>query len=395
MSLSTQLTLLSVLSMSLLSACGPRRGPATASPAVEIVEEEAAPASARVVAPPVAVAEVTPEVEPASAQAVVEYEQSIINVFRAAAPATVFITQKDGGAVFSLEALEERAGSGTGFIWDKHGHVVTNFHVVASESRRAVYLVTLYSQRTYEAELVGGDPKKDIAVLKLRRVHEPLTPIRLSPPAAALEPGQTTIAIGNPFGLDHTLTTGVVSALGRDVPGYGGVTIRDMIQTDASINPGNSGGPLLDSRGHLIGMNTMIYTKSGSSAGIGFAVPLSAIRRVVPQIIASGRAEHPGIGVEPLPDAYAMRLGIKGVVVGSVLRGSPAERAGIQGLRNGGIGGLFIGDVIVGVDDLNVLSYDDLYTAFDSHRVGDEVTVRVIRHKKTLQLKLRLIDVPS
>lgn len=336
----------------------------------------------------------TPTVRPPSAFARLEAERNVIDVFKAAAPATVFVTQKRMVRDWSMRALEVPAGTGSGFLWDTAGHVVTNYHVVDSGRAQGRYSVTLHSQKTYDAELLGGDPNKDIAVLRLLNCDEPLTPLPVLPASAKLEVGQTTIAIGNPFGLDHTLTTGVVSALGREVQGYGGVTIRDMIQTDASINPGNSGGPLLDSGGYLIGMNTMIFSKTGSSAGIGFAVPVSAVRRVVPQVIQTGRVEVPGIGIEPLPDHYAARAGIAGVVITRVFPGSPAQLAGIRGLQQDRRGEILLGDIIVGIDELKVVDYDDLYNAFDRFKVGDEVSVKLIREGRAVAVKLRLADIP-
>ena len=335
-----------------------------------------------------------PTMRPPSPGARLEAEQNVIDVFRAAAPATVFVTQKRMVRDLSMRALEIPAGTGTGFLWDTHGHVVTNYHVVDSGRAPGRYSVTLHSQKTYDAELLGGDPNKDVAVLKLIGCDEPLTPLPLLPPDVKLAVGQTAIAIGNPFGLDHTLTTGVISALGREVQGYGGVTIRDMIQTDASINPGNSGGPLLDSGGYLIGMNTMIFSKTGSSAGIGFAVPVSAVRRVVPQVIATGRVQHPGIGIEPLPDHYAARAGIKGVVVTRVSPGSPAQVAGVRGLQQDRRGEISLGDIIVGIDEHVVADFDDLYNAFDRFEVGDEVTVKLIRDGQAASVKVKLVDLP-
>lgn len=342
---------------------------------------------------PVQVA-VTPEVRRPSPGARLEAEQNVIDVFRAAAPATVFVTQKRLVRDWSMRALEVPAGSGTGFVWDTKGHVVTNYHVVDTGRARGSYSVTLHSQKTYDAELLGGDPNKDIAVLRLVGCDEPLTPIRVLPAGVGLEVGQTAVAIGNPFGLDHTLTTGVVSALGREVQGYGGVSIRDMIQTDASINPGNSGGPLLDSGGNLIGINTMIFSKTGSSAGIGFAVPVSTVRRVVPQIIDKGRVVHPGIGIEPLADSYAARTGVDGVVVIRSLPGGPAAKAGIRGLAQDRTGELMLGDVIVGINEHKVKNYDDLYNALDRFEVGDEVEVKLLREGRPESVRVGLIDLP-
>jgi S1-C subfamily serine protease len=344
--------------------------------------------------PPVVAPVTTPTVRAPTPGARLEAERNVIEVFRAAAPATVFVTKKQVVRDLSMRALEVPAGTGTGFLWDALGHVVTNYHVVDSGRGQGRYSVTLHSQKTYDAELLGGDPNKDVAVLRLIGCDEPLTPLPLLPPEVKLEVGQTAVAIGNPFGLDHTLTTGVISALGREVQGYGGVTIRDMIQTDASINPGNSGGPLIDSGGYLIGMNTMIFSKTGSSAGIGFAVPLSAVRRVVPQVIQTGRVQHPGIGIEPLPDQYATRAGISGVVVTRVFPGSPAQQAGIRGLQEDRRGQIVLGDIIVGIEEFAVKNYDDLYNAFDRFKVGDEVTVKLIREGQPATLKLRLVDLP-
>jgi S1-C subfamily serine protease len=207
-----------------------------------------------------------------------------------------------------------------------------------------------------------------------------------------LEVGEKAVAIGNPFGLDHTLTTGVISALGREVRGAGGVTIRDMIQTDAAINPGNSGGPLLDSGGRLIGMNTMIYSKSGAYAGIGFAVPARTIGRVVPQIIAQG---HPtqlgiGVGIDPLGQVEA-HLGIKGVVIVRVPPNGPAARAGLQGISRT-LDGLVLGDVIVGIDDVRVDDYDDLYNAIDAHKAGDRITLKVLRGRNTVAVPTQVVE---
>lgn len=388
----TSLALLSCLAF-LPGATECRTAPPPPASAPAEIAPQTAPA-APAPAQPAVTPQTTPEVRRPSANARPEAEQNVIDVFRAAAPATVFVTQKRVVRDWSMRALEIPAGTGTGFVWDDQGHVVTNYHVIDAGRSRGRYSVTLYDQKTYDAELLGGDPNKDIAVLKLVDVTGPLTPIRVLPEGNTLEVGQTAIAIGNPFGLDHTLTTGVISATGREVQGYGGISIRDMIQTDASINPGNSGGPLLDSGGHLIGMNTMIYSKTGSSAGIGFAVPVSTIRRVVPQIITKGRVDHPGLGIEPLSDQYAAREGIEGVVVIRTFPGSPAAQAGIRGLSQDRAGNLVLGDIIVGIDDKPVKSFDDLYNTLDNYKVGDEVTVRVRREGRPAEVRLKLIDLP-
>ena len=321
--------------------------------------------------------------------ALIEDERNTIEVFRQAAASTVFVTQKRVVMdYFGGRALELPSGSGTGFVWDKQGHVVTNFHVIQNAKSLSV---ALHDQQTFDAKVVGAEPRKDIAVLKIDAPPEALTPIRRRDKALPLEVGQKVIAIGNPFGLDHTVTTGIVSALGREVDGIGGVTIRDMIQTDAAINPGNSGGPLLDSSGHLIGMNTMIFSRSGAWAGIGFAVPVATVLRVVPQIIKTGRAEQVGIGVQIDPQQrIERRLRIRGVAVLSVVPDTPAAKAGLKGIEQTPRG-LRLGDVIVAVDDVRIENYDDLYNTLDQHRPGDVVELTVVRGRDTVKLKLPLI----
>ena len=321
----------------------------------------------------------TPTVTPLSPGAGIEDENNTIDVFKAAAPATVFVTQKQlVRNSYTRRTQEIPAGSGSGFVWDRDGHIVTNYHVVDGGSS---FTVTLFNQKSYPAELVGGEPRKDIAVLKIDAPEEDLMPITLPKKGSEQVVGQKAIAIGNPFGLDHTLTTGVVSAIGREVLGYGKVTIKDMIQTDASINPGNSGGPLLDSAGHLLGINAMIYSQSGSSAGIGFAVPVSTIRRVVPQIIETGHAEQAGLGISILSDDVARRAAIAGVIIESVMEDSPAAEAGLRGLSTGK-NGVELGDVIVAIDEEEVLTYDDLYNALEAKTAGDRVKVKVVREQK-------------
>ncbi|MCL2823056.1 MAG: trypsin-like peptidase domain-containing protein [Polyangiaceae bacterium] len=320
-----------------------------------------------------------------------EDERNTIDVFRLAAPATVFVVQKRIVRTWSMQAAEVPAGSGTGFVWDKKGHVVTNYHVIDGD-RSTTLSVMLYGRKSYDAVLVGGERDKDLAVLRINAPTDELTPIRLPDTTNKLEVGQKAIAIGNPFGLDHTLTTGIVSAIGRDISGYGGVTIRDMIQTDASINPGNSGGPLLDSGGNLIGVNTMIYSKSGTSAGIGFAVPVSVVRRIVPQIIEFGHAKRAGIGIRVLSDQYAARAGLRGVIVGEVLPGSPAEKAGMRGVQRVPSGAIMLGDVIVGIADHEVKDYDGLYTELDRYAADDVVVVKVLRDGKVIELEVALAD---
>lgn len=345
-------------------------------------------APASVPTPPVS----TAPVFPLSAAAPIEDERNTIAVFEVAARSTVFVTEKQVRIdFFRGEAVEIPAGSGSGFVWDPDGHVVTNYHVV--KDARSVS-VTLQDHRSFEAQVVGVEPRKDIAVLRIQAPKEALSPISLPDKNRRLVVGQKAIAIGNPFGLDQTLTTGVVSALGREVRGIGGVSIRDMVQTDAAINPGNSGGPLLDSGGHLIGMNTMIYSQSGSSAGIGFAVPVSTIARIVPQIIRTGRAEQVGIGVQIDPAQRLEQRGrIRGVAILTVVQGSPADRAGLSGIEQS-VSGIRLGDVIVAVGGERIDDYDDLYNALDKHRPGEKVELAVERAGKRRTVSVDLVALP-
>jgi len=319
-----------------------------------------------------------------------ENERNTIAVFRETAASVVFVTQTRMVVDYLGGSQEVPVGSGSGFVWDDAGHVVTNFHVV--QDARSL-TVTFHNQQTFEAKVVGVEPRKDIAVLAVAVPKILLKPVKVVK-HIDLEVGQKTIAIGNPFGLDHTLTTGVVSALGRQVQGIGGVAIRDMIQTDAAINPGNSGGPLLDSSGRVIGMNTIIFSKSGSSAGIGFAVAMSTIQRVVPQIIKNGKAEQLGLGVQVDPSRrLERRFGIHGVVVLDVVAGSPAAKAGLRGISQT-FGGLSLGDIVVGVGDQKVDDFDDLYNALDQHHAGDMVDVKVRRGNDVATVKIEVIALP-
>ena len=370
-----------LLPLSLLSACSS----SLSMPDLHASPPEA-PAPAAVTVPR------TPLVVAPGPGAYIEDERNTIAVFEAAAPATVYVTQKKQVQDWiNRTTVEVDSGTGSGFLWDAQGHVVTNYHVVDGGR---TFEVTLQGDQSYPARLVGGDPRKDLAVLKVDFPKDvELTPIRLPPEDERLRVGQKTIAIGNPFGLDHTLTTGVVSALGREVVGYGQVTIKDMIQTDASINPGNSGGPLLNSRGELIGVNTMIYSQSGASAGIGFAVPVELVQRVVPQIISQGYVTQVGLGVTLVEDYYARRAGIKGVVVERVIEGSPAAQAGLTGIRQDRRGSV-PGDVIVAINDAPIVSYDDLYSVLDGRRPGDTVSVTLVRDGQKRTVPVKLYELP-
>ncbi len=374
------------------AGCGGRSGGATES-APATAPEPPAPGSAGQPALPQPLAQpsAVPPIAPLSSSAKTEDEANTIAVFRDVAPSVVFVTQKRTVVNrFEGTASEVPAGAGSGFLWDDRGHVVTNFHVVKGAQSLSV---TLHSQKTYEARVIGVEPRKDIAVLRIAAPPGELKAIRVAA-GAPLEVGQKAVAIGNPFGLDHTLTTGVISAVGREVQGIGGVAIRDMIQTDAAINPGNSGGPLLDSSGRLIGMNTMIFSKSGTSAGIGFAVPASVIARVVPQLVRSGKVEQVGIGVSLDPQRrLERRLGMRGVIVLGVAPGSPAEKAGLRGLVDAP-GGIALGDVIVGVGAAKVDDYDGLYNALDGKRPGEKIVVKLRRNDRVVDVPMELVLLP-
>jgi S1-C subfamily serine protease len=319
-------------------------------------------------------------------------EQNTIAVFQETAPSVVFITSKAiRQGFFFTETYEVPAGSGSGFIWDDRGHIVTNFHVVESAS---ALTVTLSNHSSYEAEIVGVEPSKDIAILRIEAPSSKLRPVRAGS-SASLQVGQKVVAIGNPFGLDQTLTTGVVSALGREIKASNGRTIQDVIQTDAAINPGNSGGPLLDSRGQLIGINTAIISPSGSSAGIGFAVPVSTVNRVVPQLIQYGKVIRPGLGVGIINsnEYYTRRLGIEGVIIESVQRGSAAYKAGLRGLQTNRWGDATLGDVIIGINDKKVRSFGELGDVLEQYKIGDVVTVKILRDGEEKSVRVQLQEI--
>ena len=302
-------------------------------------------------------------------------EMTTIEIFERASPAVVYITtlerRRSGRLSFNVHDIPK--GTGSGFVWDDRGHVVTNFHVVAEGN---AFRVTLADQSSFEATLIGAEPSKDLAVLRVKGAGLPPLPIGTS---ADLRVGQSVYAIGNPFGLDHTLTTGVVSALGREIKAANGRTIGDVVQTDAAINPGNSGGPLLDSAGRLIGVNTAIYSPSGGSSGIGFAVPVDTVRRVVPQLIEFGRVIRPGLGVSLVADATQRRLGLAGPMIASVQPGSPAAHAGLRGPSEGRLGRIVMGDVVTHVDGKRTPTADALLGVLEDSEVGEAVEVTVRR----------------
>ena len=304
-------------------------------------------------------------------------EVANIELFKRTSPSVVHITtlaaQRD---MFSLNVQQVPRGTGTGFVWDSVGHIVTNFHVIQGGSGARV---TLADQSTHEAKLVGAFPDRDLAVLKIDVPAAKLPPLAIGS-SRDLIVGQRVVAIGNPFGLDQTLTTGIVSALNREIESFNQRTIRGVIQTDAAINPGNSGGPLLDSAGRLIGVNTQIASPSGASAGIGFAIPVDEVNRIVPRLIRDGRYVRPVLGVSAGPALLQQQLKLpKGVALVQVGNGSPAAKAGLLPFRRGAKGEVLGGDVITAINDEAVAGFDDMLTLLERHQPGDSVTLTLWR----------------
>jgi S1-C subfamily serine protease len=313
-------------------------------------------------------------------------EKATIELFRTASPSVVFITTLSRGVRGLLELQEVPRGAGSGIVWDREGHVVTNLHVIQGASAARV---TLQDHSEWPATLVGVAPDQDLAVLRIQAPVERLPPILVGT-SRELQVGQKVFAIGNPFGLDFTLTTGVVSALGRTIPSLTGRRIDDVIQTDAAINPGNSGGPLLDSAGRLIGVNTQIASPSGASAGVGFAVPVDTVNHVVPELLRHGRIVRPQLGVTVGNESLLRRAGVAGVLVMSVAPGSAADRAGLRGTYRNQDGALVLGDVIQEIDGKKIASVDDLLDELEAHEPGNTVTVRVLRENRVLELTVEL-----
>jgi S1-C subfamily serine protease len=290
---------------------------------------------------------------------------------------------------WTRNVLSVPKGTGSGFIWDDLGHVVTNFHVIEGASEA---VVRLNDGRSYKGGLVGASPTHDLAVLRIDVAFDqpPAVPIGSS---GQLKVGQKVFAIGNPFGLDYTLTSGLISALDRSLAEDSGATIHHLIQTDAAINPGNSGGPLLDSAGRLIGINTAIFSPSGAYAGIGFAVPVDTVNRIVPQLIAEGEYVRPSLGivVDPkLNDLISTRIGIDGAVVLKVQPDSSAELAGLRGTVVDRNGAMIVGDIIVAINDELIDSVPTLQQRLDDHRIGDQVILTVVRADQRMQVAVVL-----
>lgn len=316
-----------------------------------------------------------------------DFEQQNIDVFQRISPSVVYIFTETAQRVPGGRT-QIANGAGSGFIWDKAGHVVTNNHVVEGAQRVAV---RLDSGEAIPATIVGTAPNFDLAVLQLTESRAAFPPIPIGT-SADLKVGQAVYAIGNPFGLERTLTTGVISALNRTLPTARGREVPGVIQTDAAINPGNSGGPLLDSAGRLIGVNTAILSESGGSAGIGLSVPVDIVNKVVPELIKRGRVPTPGIGVQVLSETDAAPFGIPGVVIAGVMPNLPAARAGLRGLdRNAGR----LGDVIVAVDGKPVKTVAELAAALEKAGIGNTATVTIWRDGQTRDVKIPVADMGS
>ncbi|MCC6890637.1 MAG: trypsin-like peptidase domain-containing protein [Hyphomicrobiales bacterium] len=312
-----------------------------------------------------------------------EFEKLTISIFARAAPSVVQVAGRTGPKDFADEGAVQ---GGTGFVWDRAGHIVTNNHVVQGIADIAVRFA---SRETARAQLVGGSANYDLAVIRVSGARDLPPPLPIGS-SADLQVGQAAFAIGNPFGLDQSLTTGIISALSRRLPTSGGREVANVIQTDAAINPGNSGGPLLDSAGRLIGVNTAIYSPSGAYAGIGFAIPVDVVNRVVPQLIRTGRVPVPGIGIQAGPDAMTAQAGIDGVAIIRTIPGLPAERAGLRGanLQSGEFG-----DIIVGVNGKPVRRLAELTELLEQAGAGSTVQLEVLRRGSRTTVAVQVADI--
>lgn len=318
-------------------------------------------------------------------------EQNNIEVYKAIAPGVANISASVARRdMFGM--VEEGEGGGSGSVIDDQGHILTNYHVIEGAQKLTV---SFGGDKTYQATVVGGDPDTDLAVIK---VDAPREQLRIVPfgDSDQLSVGQKVLAIGNPFGLDRTLTTGVISGLQRPIRARNGRPIEGAIQTDASINPGNSGGPLLDSHGRMIGINSQILSPSGASAGVGFAIPINIAKRIVPQLIQNGMVRRPrmGIGTRAVKDLRdQVRLPVTdGLIVIQVVPGSAADQAGIRGLVQTDDGDVELGDIIMSVDGQAMNTSDDLYRVLDKHQIGDTIQVEVLRKDRHVTLPVRLTD---
>ncbi len=320
--------------------------------------------------------------------ALADYEQTTVDLFTEVSPSVVYITTKARYADrFFGRTLDVESGTGSGFVWDSDGHVVTNFHVIENASKAQVVFA---DQTAYEAIPVGISPDHDLAVLRITAPAEYLRPVLIGE-SSSLAVGQSVFAIGNPFGFQQTLTTGVVSAKNRTIRSPSERIIEDVIQIDAAINPGNSGGPLLDSAGRLIGVNTAIYSPSGASVGVGFSIPVDTVNRIVPQIIRRGSYETPQLGIlvtDEISLAVSRRTGIRGVVIREVVEGGAAEKAGLRGLQSSPTRGTMVGDIITSVNGQPVQTVSDIQNALAQSADKPTAQITVFRDGKEIDVKV-------
>ncbi|MBA2650142.1 MAG: trypsin-like peptidase domain-containing protein [Legionella sp.] len=322
-------------------------------------------------------------------------ERNSIDVFQKSAPKVVFVSRLTTVVDRILHKKSQVPdGAGTGIIWNDQGYIVTNYHVIEESQNLEVTI----DKMKMSAKVVGKEPRMDLAVLKVNspeaikylRAYQPFNFVRLQD----LIVGQKTIAIGNPFGLDHSMSKGIISALGRDVPGIGGVTIPNMIQTDAAINPGNSGGPLLSSAGELIGINTTIFSRSGASSGIGFAIPADDVKLVVNQIIKKGRVTLSGIGIHQVSQKDADKMGVReGILIADVVPNSPAASAKLQGTHKDSRGRRVRGDIIMAVNGHHLVDYNDFYNFLKKIKIGEKINLSIQRGNKQMDIAMKTIDV--
>ncbi|WP_295419072.1 trypsin-like peptidase domain-containing protein [Sulfurovum sp.] len=317
-------------------------------------------------------------------------ERQNISIFENVKDSVVFISiHQQVIDYWRMSTFDIPKGAGSGFIWDKDGHIVTNYHVIMNANKA---VVTLKDGKRYKASLVGTAPSYDIAVLKIEPLKHLLKPVDLGT-SRDLKVGQTVYAVGNPFGLDWTMTKGIISALERSMYATNGVPIRHMIQTDASINPGNSGGPLLNSQGKVIGVNNMILSPSGANAGIGFSIPVDTVKRVVNSIIKKGIYVRPAIGISVdnrINELYRQLSGRKGVVVVDVIPNTSAAKNKLRSTYVDPRGAVAFGDVIISVDAKKIETLEDLYSILDEHKKGDTVTLGILRDDESKKIKIEL-----
>ncbi len=322
-------------------------------------------------------------------------EQNNIEIYRTLSPGVVNVHSTSYARDF-FGFVEPQEGSGSGSVIDQDGNILTNYHVIEGAQKLAV---SFGGQKNYAAKVVGGDPDTDLAVIKLiERPKEPLTIVPLGD-SDKLEVGQKVLAIGNPFGLDRTLTTGVISGLQRPIRARNNRPIEGAIQTDASINPGNSGGPLLDSHGRMIGINSQILSPSGASAGVGFAVPVNIAKRIVPELLRSGEIRRPKLGISTR-DVDTLKNQVElpvsdGVLIWQIAPGGPAANAGLRGLTQTENGDVEVGDVIVGIDNEKIGNTDELYRVLNKRAIGEQIQVQIVRNGRRMSVPVRLTETPD